>query len=153
MATMSLDAAVTCLRVVQHGSFTAAARALGLPKSAVSRRVAQLEADLHVQLLHRTTRKLHLTEVGALYLDRVARAVAELEGAHALVDELKEAPRGVLRVTAPIDFAIVHLAPMVAAFTERYPEVRVELELTARVVDLVDEGFDVAFRAGRLPDS
>jgi DNA-binding transcriptional LysR family regulator len=138
-------------RVVQAGSFTAAARALAMPKSSVSRKVSELEDRLGVRLLQRTTRKLGLTDAGRLYFDRSSRIVAEMEEAEQAVAQTQSAPRGLLRVTAPLSFGM--LGPMMAGFLQRHPDVQVELVCTDRRVDLVDEGFDVAIRAGPLDDS
>ncbi len=148
---MDLNELFVFTRVVQAGSFVAAARALGMPKSTVSRKVSALEARLGARLLHRTTRTLSLTDVGRTYYEHAARAIAEVEEAEAAVTSLEEAPRGLLRVTTPLNFEF--LAPIVSAFLERHPEVRLELVGADRVVDLVQEGFDVAVRAGALADS
>lgn len=138
-------------RVVEAGGFTKAAKALGMPTSTVSRRVARLEQVLGVRLLQRTTRKLSLTDPGGLYYERCARVMAELDDAGRAVAEAQATPRGRVRVTAPVDFAPT--TALVARFLERYENVRVELDLTNRRVDLVEEGYDVALRAGRMPDS
>lgn len=142
----------TFLRVVDTGSFTAAARALGTSKSSVSRRVTRLEARLGVPLLARTTRTLRPTEEGAAFHARVSRAVTEVAEAAQALRELQETPRGHVRVTAPTDLG-GNLGKVVAAFGEAYPEVSVELFLTQRVVDVVGEGFDLALRAGPARDS
>jgi DNA-binding transcriptional LysR family regulator len=142
------------LRVAETGSFTAAGRRLGLPKSTVSRRVARLEEKLGVQLLHRTTRSLALTEAGAVFHERAARALAGLEEATQAVRETQETPRGHLRITTPFDIAGPVLAPLVAGFVRRHPEVTLEVAMTDRMVDLVAENFDLALRgAASLPDS
>ena len=138
-------------KVVESGSFTAAARGLGLPNSTVSRRVARLEANLGLRLLQRTTRKLNLTEAGQLYYDRSAQAFAGLEEAEHILAETQSTPRGRVRITAPVEHSI--LMRLVTPFLEAYPEVRVDLELTNRHVNLVHEGFDVAIHAGQLADS
>jgi DNA-binding transcriptional LysR family regulator len=138
-------------RVVQAGSFTAAARALAMPKSTVSRKVAELEDRLGLRLLQRTTRRLGLTDAGRLYFERSARLVADMEEAEQAVSQLHAVPRGLLRVTAPLSFGM--LGPMVAAFLKRYPDVQLDMVCTDRRVDLVEEGFDVAIRAGPLEDS
>jgi DNA-binding transcriptional LysR family regulator len=140
------------VRVVQDGSFTAAAKALGLPKSSVSRSVAQLEQDLGVRLLHRTTRKLHLTDAGTAFHDRVARALADIDEATSAASDLQRELRGVIRITAPLDLGVWAVAPMVARFVRKHPTVNVEVRLSSRVVDLVAEGFDLAVRAGKLRD-
>jgi len=138
------------VQVVQAGSFSQAARDLGLPKSTVSRKVAQLEERLGARLLQRTTRKLSLTEVGAMYHERCSRILPELEAAEREVHDLQDVPRGLLRVSAPLRFAI--LGDVVAEYLSRYPDVRVEVSCTDRVVDLIEEGFDLAIRAGTLTD-
>lgn len=139
--------------MVEAGSFTGAGRSLGLPRSTVSRRIARLERRLGVRLLHRTTRRTSLTDVGASYYDRCAASLSQLEEAEAQVRAAQAAPRGLLRLTAPHDLG-GHLAPVIAAFVARYPDVRVEADLTQRMVDLVGEGFDIAVRAtSQLPDS
>lgn len=139
-------------RVVEAGSFTRAAEQLGVPKSTVSRRVSRLEQALGVRLLQRTTRRLSLTDAGAAYHERITRALAELEEANAFVADLEGAPRGSLRLTAPPDLAQL-LGGLIAGFQTAYPDIRVDATMTARMVDLVGEGFDVALRAGRLRDS
>lgn len=124
-----------------------------MPRSTVSRRVAELERQLGARLLHRTTRKLQLTAIGAAYYERSSRSLADLAEAEALVRATQATPRGRLRLTAPSDLGGL-LVPMVVSFTEQYPEVRVDLELSQRMVDLVAEGFDLALRASAsLPDS
>ncbi|HTJ44374.1 MAG TPA: LysR substrate-binding domain-containing protein [Kofleriaceae bacterium] len=138
------------VKVVQTGSFSQAARDLGLPKSTVSRKVSQLEERLGARLLQRTTRKVALTEVGAMYHERCARILPELEDAERAVTELQDVPRGLLRVAAPSRFDL--LGPVVAEMLAKFPDVRVEVVCSDRVVDLIDEGFDVAIRAGSLSD-
>lgn len=148
---MDLNELLVFARVVQAGSFTAAARGLRMPKSTVSRKVSELEERVGAQLLQRTTRKLRLTEVGQAYYEHCARIVAEAEAAEQAVTRMQAAPHGLLRVTAPLTFNL--LGPLVAEFLRRYPEVQLELVCTDRTVDLVEEGFDLAIRAGRLADS
>jgi DNA-binding transcriptional LysR family regulator len=148
---MDLNEILVFARVVQAGSFTAAAAQLGMPKSTVSRKVAELEERLGSRLLQRTTRKLSLTDVGRTYYDHCVRIVGEIEDAERAVSNLQESPRGLLRVTAPINVAF--LGPIVSDFLRRYPEVRLELFCTERSVDLIEERFDVGIRAGVLADS
>ena len=141
-------------RVVEAGSFTAAATQLGLSKSAVSKTVAVLEDRLGARLLNRTTRRLALTEVGRAFYERCARIVAEAEEAELAVTHLQLTPRGTLRVNAPVSFGALHLGPALPAFLARYPDLRVELELSDRFVDLLEEGYDLAVRiAEALADS
>lgn len=150
---MDLNRVAAFVRVVTDGSFTAAAKAMGLPKSSVSRSVAQLEQDLGVRLLHRTTRKIALTDAGAAFFERVSRALGDIDEATSAASDMQAALRGTVRVTAPVDFAAAVLAPIVARFVRQHPTIHVELSLTGRVVDLVGEGFDLAVRAGPLRDS
>lgn len=138
-------------RVVQSGSFTAAAQLLDMPKSSVSRKISDLEDRLGARLLQRTTRKLGLTDVGRIYYDRCARIVGEIEEADQAVGNMQAAPCGPLRITAPLSFSL--LGPIVGEYLKRYPSVQVELVCTDRRVDLVNEGFDLAIRAGQLDDS
>lgn len=140
--------------VAERGSFAAAGRALGLPKSRLSRRVAELEQQLGVRLLHRSTRKLSLTEVGALYLRHCLAMRSEALAAGEVVQRLSAAPRGTVRVTCPITLAQSVVGDLVPAFLLAHPQVRIEMEVTNRVVDPVDEGVDVALRVRpRLQDS
>ncbi len=140
-------------RVVEAGSFTGAARLLGLPKSTVSRKVAQMEARLGIRLLQRTTRSVKPTELGATHYERCARIVAEAEEAERALHQGADAPRGLLRVSAPVEMAGEFLSGLIAEFLQRHPEIEMELDLSGRFVDLVDEGFDLAIRAGQLADS
>ncbi len=132
--------------VVDLQSFSAAARRLGRPRSSVSRRITQLERVLGVRLLHRTTRRLQLTDLGASFYDRCAAALSSIDEAEMLVREAQVVPRGHLRFTAPHDMDD-YVAPLVASFVCKYPEATVSVELTQRRVDLVGEGYDVALRA------
>ena len=140
-------------RVAEQGSFSAAARQMGLSKSAVSKHVAALEEHLGVRLLNRTTRQLVLTEAGEVYRDHCARVVQEVEVADLAAAEHSLTPRGRLKVNAPVTFGFLHLGPLVPAFLAAHPAVRLELVLNDRVVDLLAEGFDLAVRIGRLADS
>jgi DNA-binding transcriptional LysR family regulator len=141
-------------RVIDAGSFTAAAAQLGMSKSAVSKAIAALEDRLGARLVNRTTRCLALTEVGRAFYERCARIVAEAEEAELAVTHLQLTPRGTLRVNAPVSFGAFHLGPALAQFMGRYPELKVELELSDRFVDLLEEGYDLAVRiATALPDS
>jgi len=133
-------------RVVEARSFTLAAKKLGVSKAAVSMRVAALEAELKVRLLHRTTRKLSLTSEGAALYERCARIVLAADDAAAAAAGTGDAPRGVLKLNAPIAFAEDYLASPMAAYLERYPGVRIELTINDRAVDLVEDGIDMAIR-------
>jgi DNA-binding transcriptional LysR family regulator len=148
---MDLNEMLVFARVVQAGSFTAAAAELGMPKSTVSRKVTDLEERLKARLIQRTTRKLSLTDVGRTYYEYCARIAGEVEDAERAVSSLQARPRGLLRVTAGIGAA--YLGPIVSDFLARYPEVQLELFCTDRTVDLVQERFDAAIRAGVLADS
>ncbi|MBN1207261.1 MAG: LysR family transcriptional regulator [Myxococcaceae bacterium] len=149
---MNLEDMRLFARVVEVGSFTAAARLLGMPKQTVSRRIAELEQRLGVQLLHRTTRRLHPTAAGAAYAERCAELVRLAEEANRAVTDAQQIPRGVLRVTADPVFGEAFLSGLVVEYASRWPEVHVEVVLTGRRVDLVEEGFDLAFRVGRVEE-
>jgi DNA-binding transcriptional LysR family regulator len=141
------------VRVAEQGSFSTAAQQLGLSKSAVSKHVAALEERLGVRLLNRTTRRLAVTEVGAVYRDYCARVVQEVEEADLTASQHSIEPRGRLKVNAPMTFGFLHLVPLLPEFLARHPALEVELTLDDRIVDLLDEGFDLAVRIGRLADS
>ncbi len=149
----SYESARVFAAVVEAKSFTAAARRLDLPKSAVSRRVSELEDALGVRLLQRTTRSLHLTEAGVAYYERMRRVLEAFGDANDAARALQGNPSGVIRITAPADFAARVLPGLLARFLVEYPEVRIDLALTNRRVDMVAEGFDIAFRFGKLEDS
>lgn len=140
--------------VVDSGGFAAAARRLGLPKSKLSRRVAQLEERLGVRLLQRTTRKLSLTAVGAMYLRHCSAIRDEAQTAHEAVEHIQTEPRGTLRVACPLTLALSTIGPLVPVFLARYPQVRIDMRVSNRAVDLVEDGIDVAFRVrATLDDS
>ena len=136
------------VRVVEAGSFARAADRMGASVSAVSRHVAELEAHLAVRLLNRTTRRLSLTEGGQAFFDRCVQLLADLEEAEAAVSSAALVPRGTLRLTCSASFGSRHLAPAIAAFAVRHPQMRFDVELSERFVDLVEEGFDLAVRIG-----
>jgi DNA-binding transcriptional LysR family regulator len=150
---MDLNDVVVFTKVVETRSFTAAAEMLGLPKSTVSRKLAQLEERLGVRLVQRTTRKLALTEIGEAYYERCARIVADVNAAEQLVTDMQATPRGRLRVTAPIDLSTRYLGAIISAFCGTHPDVTVELDASDRITDLIEEGFDVAVRFGPLAES
>ena len=139
--------------VVRHASYARAADELGLSPSGVSRIVTRLEARLGARLVHRTTRKLSLTEAGKTFHARTAQVLVDLAEAEAEVQEVTLTPRGKLRLTAPVVFGQLHVAPLLPDLFARYPELTVDLALADRVVDLVDEGLDLALRIGTLADS
>jgi DNA-binding transcriptional LysR family regulator len=140
-------------RVVQHGSFAAAARELRLSRSAVSKYVIELEQELGSQLLVRTTRSASPTENGHAYYERCIAILADLEEADRAVTRLQSEPRGLLRVNAPMSFGTLHLGRAVADFMERYPELQIQLILSDQQIDPVQEGFDVTLRIAELPSS
>ena len=150
---MDLNELVVFAKVAETRSFTAAAAELGLPKSTVSRKIAQLEERLGARLLQRTTRKLALTDAGVAYFARCAKIVADILEADREVVDLQASPRGLVRLTASTDIASVFLGQILASFVERYPEITVELDASDRVVDLIDEGIDVGVRVGPLVES
>jgi len=139
------------VRVVDTQGFSSAARAMGLTKSAVSKRINRLEKQLGLRLLQRTTRAMSLTEAGRVLYERAAQGVALLDESARLAAGLVEAPRGILRVTASVTFGKLCLAPLIPEFLARYPEIELQLTLLDRFVDLVEEGYDVALRLTRTP--
>ena len=149
----SADNIATFVEVVRQHSLSGAARTLGLPKSTVSRRLLRLEQELHNKLLHRNARKITLTPAGRGFYASVVSAVDALDAAVAALEQSSQAPRGVIRVTAPPDLGRMVLAPMFVAFLERYPEISLDLMFTNRLVELVEEGVDIAVRAGRMGKS
>ena len=148
-----LDGIAAFARVVDSGSFSAAARRLNISKSAVSAHVQRLEERLGVRLINRTTRRLSMTEAGAAYYRHCARILAEAEAAEQAATALQREPRGTLRISAPDSFGWMHVAPAVPAFLKRYPDLAVDITLSPAHVNLVDEGLDLAIRIGVLEDS
>ena len=139
-------------RVADEGSFSRAAARLGLPKSTVSRRLAALEAQLGERLLLRTTRKLTVTDFGRAVLDHARHVVEDVAAAASLAQNRQSEPSGRLHVTMPNDFANLFLAPFLAEFAHKYPKIELDIDLSARFVDLIGENFDVALRMGDLRD-
>jgi DNA-binding transcriptional LysR family regulator len=150
---MDLNQILLFSRVVESGSFTAAAKAMSLPTSSVSRGVMRLESELGTRLLQRTTRKLHLTEAGQRFYEEVTGAVGAIEQAINQASERDREARGTVRVTLPPDLGGGFLAHVIADFHLKHPCVEIDVELVSRRVDLVAEGFDLAVRAGKLGDS
>ena len=148
-----LDGITAFARVVDSGSFSAAARRLKISKSAVSAHVQRLEERLGIRLLNRTTRRISLTEAGAAYYRHCARILAEAEAAEQAATALQREPQGTLRISAPVSFGWMHVAPAVPPFLKRYPELAVDISLSPEHVKLVDEGLDLAIRIGVLEDS
>jgi DNA-binding transcriptional LysR family regulator len=146
---MSMQAFV---QVVDSGSFSGAARRLGVSPALVTGHVQSLEKRLGVQLLHRTTRKLNLTEIGRSFYDRSSRILAEVDEAESLATAQQSTPRGTLRLNTSVPLARL-VTPLIADYVALYPDVSFELVMTDRLVDMVEEGFDLALRSGPLPDS
>ncbi|MEL7520970.1 MAG: LysR family transcriptional regulator, partial [Cyanobacteria bacterium J06553_1] len=131
------------VEVVNHRGFAAAGRHLGLSRSVVNKLVAQLEGDIGVQLLQRTTRRVSPTDTGRAYYERCVDILAEVTAAELSVTQLQAEPKGTLRINAPMSFGTMHLAKAIAHFMQRYPDIQVQLTLNDRFVDLIEEGFDV----------
>jgi DNA-binding transcriptional LysR family regulator len=148
-----LDAMNAFAKVVAAGSYAEAARRLGLTRSAVSKAVMELEQLLGARLLDRTTRRVTPTEAGLAYYERVAAILADVEETEIQISRLHDEPRGVLKINAPMSFGTLHLGDIVAEFMARYPELRVELVLSDRFIDPLEEGVDVTVRIGALADS
>ncbi|CAO3402476.1 LysR family transcriptional regulator [Azospirillum sp. 11R-A] len=148
-----LDDLTVLVEVVDSGSLSAAAERLGLSASAISRRIAQMENRLGTRLLARTTRRIALTDAGATFCLRARAILAALDEAEQSLTEMGEEPRGTLRITMPVLFGQMRVAPLLASYLRRYPGVSLEVSLNDRVQRLVEEGFDLAIRAGRLADS
>jgi len=140
-------------KVAGAGSLSAAARALGMSQTMVTKHIAALESRLGVKLFHRTTRRLSITEAGRNYLESSGRILAEIEAADAAVAADRVEPRGLLRLNAPVSFGTRQIAPLLAEFAQRHPRVTVELGLNDRLVDLAEEGWDLAIRIGNLSNS
>jgi DNA-binding transcriptional LysR family regulator len=141
------------VRTAAAGSFSAAARELGHSQTMVTKHIAALEQRLGVRLFQRTTRKLSLTEAGRIWLEACARILRELEEAEAAAGAGRLEARGLLRMNVPVSFGAHHVAPLLGAFAARHPQVSLELALNDRVVDLVEEGWDLTVRIGRLAES
>jgi DNA-binding transcriptional LysR family regulator len=141
------------VEVVNAKGFRGAAEATGVPNSTVSRRISLLEKAIGLRLLHRTTRRVELTEAGRIYYERCRRIVDEARIAHEQLGEMLAQPSGVLRASLPVDFSTIYLAPIITEFAERYPGISFDFDLTPRRVDLVTEPFDVAIRMGEQPNS
>ena len=141
------------VKVVEKGSFTAAAAALGVPKATLSRKIGELEQRLGTRLLKRTTRKLGLTEAGSVYYEHSSRIARTLSDAEFAISQLNGEPRGRLRFTAPYAIGSESIGPLLPEFMARYPDVRIEMHLSNDPVDLVASEMDLAVRVGRLADS
>lgn len=151
--THDLNDSLIFVKVVEQGSFIAAANALGLPKTTVSRKVQELEQRLGARLLHRTTRRIGLTEAGSVYHDHCRRIARELEEAESAVNQLQSGPRGWLRFTVPYSIGITWIAPLLGEFHAQYPEIQLDMHLGNEKLDLIAGEADLALRVGPLPDS
>ncbi|MCF1459507.1 MAG: LysR substrate-binding domain-containing protein [Shewanella sp.] len=141
------------MAVVDNGSFTAAAQSLGISKPVVSKHITLLESHLGVQLLQRTTRRIHLTQAGETYAEYAQRILADVREAEESVAELQKAPQGRLKLSCPESLAVSLLAEHLPEFQARYPKLELDIRITGRFIDLVAEGIDVALRMGSLEDS
>ncbi|HHA2505954.1 TPA: LysR family transcriptional regulator, partial [Stenotrophomonas maltophilia] len=148
-----LNETLIFVKVVEQGSFIAAAKSLGLPKTTVSRKVQELETRLGARLLHRTTRRLGLTEAGSIYHEHCQRIARELEEAESAVSQLQSGPRGWLRFTVPYSIGITWIAPLLGQFHAQYPEIRLDMHMGNEKLDLIAGEADLALRVGALPDS
>lgn len=143
----------TFVKVADCGSLTIAAARAGLSRAVVSKYLAHLEEHLGVRLIHRTTRRLSLTREGEVYYQRCVHILEEVAETEAAMANLHAHPRGLLRINGPMSFGVHHLSPAISTFLEKYPDIAMDLSLTDRFVDVVEEGYDVAVRIGRLEDS
>lgn len=141
------------IHVVEANSFTAASDRLGLSRAAVSKHIAQLESHLGGRLLNRTTRRISLTEAGQAYFDRCKEIIEDVSDAECVVSGLTTEPRGTLRLNVPMTFGINQVAPLLQRFSARYPRVDIELSLNDRLIDVVEEGYDLVIRIAELQDS
>ncbi|PAU80570.1 LysR family transcriptional regulator [Halovibrio salipaludis] len=148
-----IDAMRAFITVVSEGSFTHAADRLAMSPQLVSKYVSQLEQHLGVRLLNRTTRRIHLTEAGASYHDKARQILNDIDDTENQLGDLQTEARGLLRISAPVSFAIRHMAPLLSEFQKAHPAVGIDLQLNDRKVDIVEEGFDIALRVGHLRSS
>lgn len=152
-STIDLNLINTFVKVVQTGSFTRAAEALHTHKAHLSRALSRLERELGVRLLARSTRSLSLTEVGREFYERSLGILAAVDDAQRAMQHAQGEPRGTLRLTCGVEFGMLAVGRWINRYLQRHPQVRVDAEMTSRVIDLVHEGFDLAIRVGELPDS
>lgn len=150
---IDLNQLMVFIRVVENGSFAGAARILGMPRATVSRKVSQLEGSLNVRLLQRSTRKLSLTEAGRNYYLTCSNALTEIDLANQTITEIQQSPSGLLRIAAPLSAQSGFMNEWINEFLALHPTINTEVLLSDNVVDLIEEGIDVAFRAGTLQDS
>ena len=149
----NLGGILAFVRAAEARSFTKAAQQLGMSPSGVSKAISRLEDQFKVRLLHRTSRSVTMTPEGTAFYERCRQIVADLEDAELLLSRAREVPRGILRATLPLSVGRLHLARVIPEFAQRHPEITVEASLTDRMVDLIEEGYDVAVRMGKPPDS
>ena len=143
---LKLESLRAFVEVVNHSGFAAAGRHLGQSRAVVNKLVLQLEAELRVQLLQRTTRRVSPTDAGRAFYERCVNILADIAEAEVAIAQLHTEPKGTLRINAPMSFGTMHLSPAIAAFMARYPDIQVQLTLSDRFVDLIEEGFDVTVR-------
>jgi DNA-binding transcriptional LysR family regulator len=148
-----LNEIASFVAVVRHAGFTAAAKELQEPKSTLSRRVSQLEKRLGVNLIIRTTRSIRLTDAGKNFYNECSRILGEMQEAEKLIAPHQQAAEGVVRITAPVEIGAHQFPPLLKEFSEKYPKIQIEVDLSDRYVDMLREGFDIALRAGNLKDS
>ncbi len=150
---MNLNDIKVFIDVVEAGSFAGAGKTLAMPSTTVSRKVQMLESDLGVKLLHRSTRKLSLTEAGQQYFQLCQQHLVALEDANKQIKQTQLEPKGKIRITSPLEFAIQYVQPWIVEFLNRYPEISIELDTSDDYVNMVEDRIDVAFRSGTLKDS
>jgi DNA-binding transcriptional LysR family regulator len=150
---VDLNEVYVFVKVVEAGSFVGASKHLNMPSTTVSRKVQKLEETLGVRLLQRSTRKLYLTDIGRHYFENCQQSLVGIEEANDLASQSRAMPTGVLRITSPTDFAVNYLQTWISDFLALYPDVQIELEVTDRYVDIIEERIDIAFRSGELKDS
>lgn len=150
---MDLNGVLVFVRVAQLGSFSKAGLEMGIPKSTISKKISDLETHLKTTLLRRTTRSLQLTEMGKAFFEQASKGLSELKSAEINAQSTSDEPTGLLRVTAVADFATQVLSPIFGGFLKKYPKVTLELVLTDRVLDLVNDNIDIAVRIGKMSDS
>lgn len=150
---MNLDGIDVFVKVIQAGSFSGAAKLLGMPVTTVSGKIQALEKRLATTLIHRTTRKLSVTQAGEAFFQRCVKALDEISAGESEIENVKSEPEGILKITTVADIGHTLLPPIINGYLKKYPKMKIELILTSRIVDLVGEGVDLAIRIGKLKDS